>query len=385
MLATASTANSRAVRREHFYLWLAFAGVSTWLMWASPGNETIPYHAAWAAFALAYGVGNWKLGRAVAGLALYTVATGSVLLSRAGSGVIDWQETAEIPLMSLLMVLMVWHVRRRQIALATVTVMAQREREQAQETESLTRLTSHEMRTPLTIARGYVELLLGREQDLDQMRDLAVVADELERLTRVTERLVRVIRLQGGGEVESVDLDAMLRQTAERWAPVADRHWVVEARAGLYEGSAERMRASLDTLVENALRYTHDGDTVRLTGIRTLDRVVVGVADSGAGMSADQIAVINGSAGADAEAPRDELSQTGLGLGLVRGLVAARGGRLVAGAAPEGGALVLMQIPAQPLVVPAPESPALAEPPSQDGRPAGDPTLIEALAAETAV
>jgi len=354
-------------------------------MWASPGNETIPYHAAWAAFALAYGVGNWKLGRAVAGLALYTVATGSVLLSRAGSGVIDWQETAEIPLMSLLMVLMVWHVRRRQIALATVTVMAQREREQAQETESLTRLTSHEMRTPLTIARGYVELLLGREQDLDQMRDLAVVADELERLTRVTERLVRVIRLQGGGEVESVDLDAMLRQTAERWAAVADRHWVVEARAGLYEGSAERMRASLDTLVENALRYTHDGDTVRLTGIRTPDRVVVGVADSGAGMSAEQIAVINGSAGADAEAPRDELSQTGLGLGLVRGLVAARGGRLVAGAAPEGGALVLMQIPAQPLVVPAPESPALAEPPSQDGRPEGDPTLIEALAAQTAV
>jgi two-component system OmpR family sensor kinase len=373
----------RGVRREYFYLWLAVAGVSTWLMWVSPGNETIPYHAAWAAFALLYGIGSWGLGRAVTGLALYTVATGSVLVSRAAGGVIDWQETVEIPLMSLLMVLMVWHVRRRQIALAAITVMAQREREQAHETESLTRLTSHEMRTPLTIARGYVELLLGREQDVDQVRDLGVVADELARLTRVTERLVRVIRLQGGGELESVDLDAMLHQTADRWAPVADRHWVVQAQAGLYEGSAERMRASLDTLIENALRYTRDGDTVRLTGIRTPDGVVVGVADSGAGMSAEQIAVINGLAGAGAQAPRDELSQTGLGLGLVRGLVAARGGRLVAGQAPEGGALVLMQIPARPLVVPAPEGPAPAEPARRDGRQVGDPTLIEVLATET--
>jgi len=244
------------------------------------------------------------------------------------------------------MVLMVWHVRRRQVALATVTVMAEREREQAQDTERLTRLTSHELRTPLTIASGYVELLASRADDPDQVRDLAVVADELSRLTRVTERLVRVIRLQGSGEVETVDLDAMLRQTAERWAQVADRRWVVEAHAGEYEGLAERMRTSLDTLIENALRYTADGDTVRLTGSRDAGTILVGVADSGSGLSREQIDVINGVGSDDAQAPRDELSQTGLGLGLVRAVVAARGGRLVAGAAPEGGALVLMQIPA---------------------------------------
>jgi len=269
-----------------------------------------------------------------------------VLVVRAATGVLDWQETAEIPLMSLLMVLMVWHVRRRQVALATMTVMAERERAQAQDTERLTRLTSHEMRTPLTIASGYVELLASRADDPDQVRDLAVVADELSRLTRVTERLVRVIRLQGSGEVETVDLDAMLRQTAERWAQVADRRWVVEAHAGEYEGLAERMRTSLDTLIENALRYTADGDTVRLTGSREAGTILVGVADSGSGLSREQIDVINGVGSDDAEAPRDELSQTGLGLGLVRAVVAARGGRLLAGAAAEGGALVLMQIPA---------------------------------------
>jgi len=348
----------------------------TWLMGLEPGDETIPYHIGWAAFALMYGLGNWSLRRAVTGLLLYTGTTGAVLVARAATGVIAWQETAEIPLMSLLMVLLVVHVRRRQIALAVVTVMADWEREQADDRERLTRLTSHELRTPLTIARGYLELLLRREDEPEKRRDMAVVDDELERLTRVTERLVRVIRLQGGSEVESVDLDALVRQTTDRWAPMADRRWVVEADAGLHDGSGERMRACLDTLIENALRYTHDGDTVRLFASRDADRIQLGVADSGAGMSDEQIDIINDAAAADADAPRDDLSQTGLGLGLVRGVVTARGGQLLAGAAPEGGAMVVMQFPINgpmgPVLTEAPAVERLGSTPSQtDVRRAG--------------
>ena len=283
---------------------------------------------------------------------LVTVATGGVLLARAWTGVIAWEETAEIPLMSLLMVLMVWHAQRRQSALAAVTLMAGRERELAQDRERLTRLTSHEMRTPLTIARGYVELLLAGDLDEARRRDLAVVDDELDRLTRVTERLVRAIRLQGDADVEQVDLDLVLRQTAERWAPVAQRRWVVDAHAGTYDGSVERMRASLDTLIENALRYTVTGDVIRLTGSRDRGVVTVGVADSGAGLSPTQVRAINGTDHPLAQTPRDALSQTGLGLGLVRGVLAARGGRLLAGTAPEGGALLLMEFPASAQVRP---------------------------------
>ncbi|PVU82642.1 hypothetical protein DDP54_06075 [Cellulomonas sp. WB94] len=348
MSATASTAtDGDAPWGDLFYLWLGIAAVCSALMWIWPGDETIPYHVAWAAFALQYGLGNWPLRRAVTGLALCAFATGGVLVVRAATGVIPWQETAEIPLMSLLMVLMVWHVRRRQIALATVTLMAERAREEARAREHLTRLTSHEMRTPLTISRGYIELLLAREQEPDQRRDLIVIDDELDRLTRVTERLLRAIRLQGGAELAPVDLDALLRQTVERWAQVAHRTWVVDARAGEYRGSAERMRASLDTLIENALRYTVDGDTVRLTATRGAEQLEVSVADSGSGLSDEQVEAINQAAD-EVEPPRDELSQTGLGLGLVRGLVTARGGRLLAGVAPEGGALLVLQLPLAP-------------------------------------
>lgn len=346
MSATPSTATDRVGPGDLYYPWLALSVASVSLMWFWPGEETIPYHVAWASFALLYGLGNWGLRRALSGLALCTLLTGAVLVTRAATGVIAISETAEIPLMSILMVLMIWHVRRRQIALAAVTTMAQREREQARDRERLTRLTSHEMRTPLTISRGYIELLLNREQEPDKRRDLEVVDDELDRLTRVTERLVRVIRLQGEAEVRLLDLDAMLLQTVQRWSPVARRNWVVDARAGEHDGSAERMRASLDTLIENALRYTSDGDTIRLTGSRTAQQIELSVADSGAGLSDEQLAAINDAA-KGVEPPRDALSQTGLGLELVRGLVTAHGGRLLAGAAPEGGALLVMQIPVE--------------------------------------
>jgi len=340
-------------------------------MWLWPGDETIPYHIAWAAYALMYGLGNWTLRRAISGLAVGTVATGVTFVSRASGGVITWQETAEIPLMSLLMVLMVVHVRRRQLALAAVTVMAERERAQSRDRERLTRLTSHELRTPLTIARGYLELLLAREEDPFQRRDLEVVDDELARLTRVTERLVRVIRLQGDAAIERVDANAVLRQTAERWAPVAPRRWTVEAFAGSYDGSAERLRATLDTLIENALRYTTDGDTIRLIGRRIGDRLDIGVADSGSGLSQEQIDQINDAGGEQDDAPSDPLSQTGLGLGLVRGAVAARRGRLVASRSREGGAQLVMELPLD-----TPIGPFVTEPPTTAAQPLAPTTPL---------
>ncbi|HEY3439087.1 MAG TPA: HAMP domain-containing sensor histidine kinase [Actinotalea sp.] len=320
------------------------ASLCTALMWALPGDETIPYHIAWAAFALLYGLGNWPLRQAVAGVVVDTLVSGSVLVLRAVAGDIAWQETTEIPLMSLLMALMVWHVRRRQLALATVTLMADREREQARVREKLTRITSHEMRTPLTISRGYVELLLNREDEPSKRRDLAVIDDELDRLTRVTERLQRAFRLQGGAAVTLVDVDALLQQTAERWSQVAHRRWVVDPGGDLFAASAERLRASLDTLIENAVRYTQDGATIRLAAWQGAGRVEVSVADSGTGFTPEQVAAING-VGEGLQPPRDALSQTGLGLELVRALVTSRGGRLVAGTAPEGGALLVMQLP----------------------------------------
>jgi len=262
-------------------------------MFMRPGAETIPYHLGWAGFALAFGLSNWSRLQLVIAMAWYTLATGVALERSWLRDDIGWDETTEIPLMFLLTLLMVWHVRRRQSALARVTRMADREVRACLDREQLMRLTSHELRTPLTIARGYVELLQMRSVGRENQQDLSVVADEIERLSRVSERLVRVIRLQDDTTSEMFDLDEVMAQAVERWRVVEDRRWILEAGAGRIMGSPERMLTGLDTLVENAIRYTSVGDTIRLTGSRQLKDVMVGVFDSGTGLTDEQITAIN--------------------------------------------------------------------------------------------
>jgi len=335
-------------------------------MLARPGAQTIPYHLGWAGFALAFGLGTWSRWQLVTALAWYTLATGAALERSWLLGHIGWDETTEIPLMFLLTLLMVWHVRRRQAALGHITKLAERDVQACLDREQVMQLTSHELRTPLTIARGYVELLQARAVEaveLENQQDLSVVADEIERLSRVSERLVRMIRMQDDTTSEMVDVDEVMAQAVERWRVVADRRWVLEARAGRVLGSPERLRTGLDTLLENAIRYTSVGDTIRLAGSRQLHDVLVGVFDSGIGLTDDQIMAINSGeesalsptsaetatgtvAGRIAPAEAEGgLRGTGLGLSIVRALANARGGTLHASHAPDGGAAMVLTFP----------------------------------------
>lgn len=334
-------------------LFLPWVVVSLWcvvLMWAFPGGEVIPFHAIWISFALLYGFEAWPLRPTLVALGLLAVVTGSILVHRATAGWIAWEEVTEIPLMLGLAVLVLWHVQRRQQAMTAVTVLARKDVEAARQRERLARLTSHEMRTPLTIAGGYVDLLLAEEQDPARRADLEVVRDELGRLSRAGSRLLRMIRLQDLLERSPVDIDALLSDTAQRWGGVVSRTWLVESDGGVVEASAERLRACVDTLIENAVRYTDDHDTVRLLAFRHADRLFVGVADSGPGLSPAQAHAINTASrhpGQDPAAP-DPHSQTGLGLGIVHEVAQPRGGRVLAGRSREGGALVLLTLPSAP-------------------------------------
>ena len=118
-------------RHRMVVLWSVVATVCAALMVALPGSETVPYHIAWASFALCFGLEQWSARSTWVGLGAFTVVTGAILIVRAATGVLDWQETAEIPLMLLLIALMIWHVRRRQQALSDLTALAARERAEA--------------------------------------------------------------------------------------------------------------------------------------------------------------------------------------------------------------------------------------------------------------
>src|SRR3954471_15457909 len=148
-------------RRQRWLLpsWAVFATVNAVLMYRLAGAETIPFHFVWVSTAVVYGLRPFSLRITWLTCAAVTVVTGVPLLLHAASGAIGWEETSEIPLMALLFLVMVWHVRRRMAATAEACRMAAAERLGRQTQRRFVRLASHELRTPITVARGFTELL----------------------------------------------------------------------------------------------------------------------------------------------------------------------------------------------------------------------------------
>ena len=343
-------------RYRLFVPWVLLTVVCLALMVMAPGDEVVPFHLIWIGFALAYGFEPWPVPLTVVSLVTAAVTTGAVLLYRANAGVIAWEETTEIVLMVALAGLVAWHVRRRQAAMNALTMLVDHQLGVAHGRERLARLTSHEMRTPLTIASGYVDLLLAAEDREDRRDDLLVVHDELGRLARAGDRLLRMIRLEDALPRTRLDAAHLVRDTVTRWATVADRTWEIEAETVRVEASPERLRACLDTLIENAVRYTAAAGTIRVFCHQYEGHVWLGVADSGPGFTAEQTALINDGDAADLDlGAGGPGGQTGYGLGIVREIVNARGGLVRAGSSREGGALVLVVLPVAGRRAPQPE------------------------------
>ena len=147
------------VSRWLFPGWVIFAAVNTVLMFALPGEETIPFHFIYISMAVVYGFQPWPLRKTYAVLGLVAVTTGAALAWHVKNNVIGWEETTEIPLMAVLFLVMVWHVRRRVAAIGEARRYADSEHEMREMQRRFVRFASHELRTPVTVGRGFAELI----------------------------------------------------------------------------------------------------------------------------------------------------------------------------------------------------------------------------------
>jgi signal transduction histidine kinase len=255
--------------------------------------------------------------------------------------------------MSALFGVMVWHVHRRNQALTQVRRLAEAERRRLEVQQMFVRLASHELRTPITVARGYTDMVRSTHRDATTLEDTAIVLDELDKLARITERLVTLMQIEEPHPVSTVDLDAELERIGRRWSPTARRHWTVRSDVGRVTANHERLEAAVDCLVENALKFTGTDDTVELSARREAGSWVLMVRDTGAGMPPEALqAVRHSSAGEPTE------TGTGLGLAIVRAVVGALGGRMHIDSTAGVGTTVQLRIPATTL---EPEPPSRSE------------------------
>jgi two-component system OmpR family sensor kinase len=351
--------------------WAVFATINLGLMFVVPGGETIPFHLVWFSLALVYGLAPWRLRTMVISLVVVAVSTATALIHHAQAGYIRVEEVAEVPLMTAIFLAMVWHVRRRQVALQEVERLAAVDRARAESEQMFVRLMSHEMRTPITVARGYTELVRTAHPDPQTDEDTAIVLDELAKLDRSTQRLVTLITSDLPAAAELVDVDQLLERAARRWVPTAPRRWHVEPGAGTAMLDSERLETALDCLLENALKFTADGDAIDVRGRRDGTSVFIEIADSGAGIPPDDLSRVFDTfhRGANGGA-RDG---TGLGLSIVRRIVEAWGGTATVTSTPEDGTTFTLRLPT---AWPRPATPVVgAIGPGRSAQPAGRPAM----------
>jgi two-component system, OmpR family, sensor kinase len=117
-----------------------------------------------------------------------------------------------------------------------------------------------------------------------------------------------------------VDLGTLVSHTVQRWRPSAERQWAVEPGTVVIEADESRLEAALDALIENAVKFTVDGDAITLRCQATHNGgAVLEVIDTGVGFE------VAGGGGVPRTSGRPG---TGLGLSIVRAIAEGHGGRL---------------------------------------------------------
>jgi signal transduction histidine kinase len=242
-------------------------------MVAIPGEETIPYHLMFLAVTLVYGFRVWPMRPTALVIGAITVVTGVIFYLHYKAGRIDAPELSEVPLMPMLLLAMVWHARRRVEAQRLVEEMAEERHRRLQREREFLRDTSHAIRTPVTIARGHVELIQGTLNDPLAYDDSDVVLRQLDRMDALSTRLLALARLDSSRtlEFDALDLGDFVEQVGANWTGTAERDWVVRrpdpGQTGQLQVSADRewLELAVDALVENAVHFTSPGDRIELS------------------------------------------------------------------------------------------------------------------------
>ena len=294
-----------------------------------PGEETIPYHTMLLSIILVYGFRVWPLRPTVLVVAAITVAAGAVMVQHYLDGLISRPELGEVPLMFMLLLAVTWHVRRAAAAQRQVEQMAEERHRSLEREREFLRDASHAIRTPVTIARGHVELIQAGLDDQTVYEDGEVVLRQLDRMHALSSRLLALARLDSaqGLRLESLDLDVFVAQVATNWTGSADRDWVVGAAGGRVSADREWLELAVDAIVENAVHFTEPGDRIEVScrGERNGTSTVT-IVDSGTGIPAADLPHVFERFWH--RRPPGGMPGSGLGLAMAMAAVTAMGGSL---------------------------------------------------------
>lgn len=155
---------------------------------------------------------------------------------------------------------------------------------------------AHELRTPIAAIRAQAQVALGATDHAERSHALHATLQGCDRATRLVDQLLTLSRLESGAEpaLVAVDLAASARQVVAELAPLALRKQQAlefdAPQACTVQGDATLLSVMVRNLVDNAIRYSPPGASVKIAVADEPDGVRLSVDDSGPGMSAPDMA-----------------------------------------------------------------------------------------------
>jgi signal transduction histidine kinase len=186
----------------------------------------------------------------------------------------------------------------------------------------------HELRTPITIIKGHLELM--GDDPKEQQETLGLVMDELDRMSRFVDDLILLAKAERPDFLllETVNISAFTEELFAKMRALAPRNWQLDAVAkGVMVADRQRVTQAVMNLAQNATQHTDKNDTISIGSVVSKGKVSFWVRDTGEGIApADLQRIFERFARATASHRRSE--GAGLGLSIVRAIAFAHGGQV---------------------------------------------------------
>lgn len=212
---------------------------------------------------------------------------------------------------------------------------------------------SHELRTPISVIQGYANMLdrWGKEDEKVLDESIAAIKSESENMSKLVEQLLFLARGDNGRQqltMENISLSSMMQELYDEYLMVDEKHeFILKDISGdvTAYGDYSMIKQSARILVDNAVKYTPEGNTIYLSAYESEGVPVFEIQDTGIGISSEDIPKVFERFFRADDARNRKTGGTGLGLSIARWIVERHGGYFEVKSFPDAGTRMTVFLP----------------------------------------
>jgi signal transduction histidine kinase len=216
-------------------------------------------------------------------------------------------------------------------------------------------MASHELRTPITIIKGYTAMVLENATGLSEQGkgDLKIISNSADRLSNLIEDMLNVSRIEQGRlkiELKPIDIMPIIEETVKEFKIQADQknlklNYLLEPNSkSIVEIDKDRLKQVLVNLIGNSIKYTPSG-SVEIKIFNREKNLIILIKDTGIGMSAKEREHLFEKFYRVKNKKTEEISGTGLGLWITKQIVELMNGAIFVDSMENIGTQITIELP----------------------------------------